>query len=341
VIDLRSDTVTKPTDEMRQAMSQAEVGDDVYGEDLTVNRLEALGAAMVGKEGALFVASGTMGNLVSLLAHTHPGEEIILGAQAHIYYYEVGGLARIAGCLPRLADDHNGSLEASAVQALLREDNVHFPRTSLVCMENTHNRGGGTVAPPDKMREVYRLAKEHGLAVHLDGARIFNAAVASGRSVTDFTQYTDSLMFCLSKGLCAPVGSLVAGSRDFIQRARRARKLVGGGMRQAGVLAAAGIVALETMLERLAEDHTNARYLASELASVPGIGIDPVSVQSNMVVFNINKSGMNEEDFLAHLQSDGVLGSSPGPQRIRLVMHYPLTKTDMETTLQAIRKVMR
>lgn len=339
MIDLRSDTVTWPTDDMRQAMARAEVGDDVYGEDPTINRLEELGARKVGKEASLFVASGTMSNLVALLAHTRPGEEIIVGAEAHIYYYEVGGLARVAGVLPRLVDDRDGVFTAAAIRAAFRRPNPHFPETRLVCLENTHNRGGGAVTPVENMREIYELSREHSLSVHLDGARIFNAAIAAGRPVTDFTRYADSVTVCLSKGLSAPVGSLLAGSHEFIQRARKARKLVGGGMRQAGVLAAAGIVALERMVDRLAEDHANAKRLAEGLAVIPGIMIDPARVQTNIVSYEL-APGITESEFLLRLGEKGVLAGSPGPQRIRMVANRMVAAEDIETALEAVRAVM-
>ena len=340
MIDLRSDTVTWPTDEMRQAMAEAVVGDDVYGEDPTVNRLEELGAQKVGKEASLFVPSGTMSNLVALLAHTRPGEEIIVGAEAHIYYYEVGGLARVAGVLPRLIDDRDGVFTAGAIEKTFRPPNPHFPETRLICLENTHNRGGGAITPVENMREIYDLSREHGLAVHLDGARIFNAAVATGRPATDFTRYADSVTFCLSKGLSAPVGSLLAGTREFVARARKARKLVGGGMRQAGVLAAAGIVALERMVERLAEDHANAKRLAEGLADIPGIIIDPRRVQTNIVSYELAPR-ITDGEFLARLRDRGVLAGSSAPQRIRMVANRMVSAADVETALEAVWAVMR
>lgn len=339
MIDLRSDTVTWPTDEMRRAMAEAIVGDDVYGEDPTVNRLEALGAQKMGKEAALFVPSGTMSNLVALLAHTRPGEEILVGAEAHVYYYEVGGLARVAGVLPRLVDDRDGVFTVEAFKAVLRTPNLHFPETRLFCLENTHNRGGGTITTVEQMQEIYELAQELHLAVHLDGARIFNAAVATGRPVTDFTRYADSVSFCLSKGLSAPAGSLLAGSGELVRRARKARKLVGGGMRQAGVLAAAGIVALEKMVDRLVEDHANARRLAVGLSDIPGIKIDLSRAQTNIVSYGL-PSTLTEEEFLVRLKDRDVLAGSPGPQRIRMVANRMVSATDIETALGAVREVM-
>jgi threonine aldolase len=338
VIDLRSDTVTWPTAEMRQAMASAEVGDDVYGEDPTINRLEELGAQKVGKEAALFVPSGTMSNLVALLAHTRPGEEIIVGAGAHIYYNEVGGLARIAGVLPRLIDDGDGVFTAAAIKSAFRPPNIHYPETRLICLENTHNRAGGAVTPAVNMREIYDLARENGLLVHLDGARIFNAAVAAGCPVTDFTRSADSVSVCLSKGLSAPVGTLLAGTGDFVARARRSRKLLGGGMRQAGVLAAAGIVALERMVDRLADDHANARRLAGGLAVIPGIILDSWRVQTNIVSYDLE--GITDGEFLRRLRDRDVLAGSPAPQRIRMVTNRMVGAAEIETALQAVRAVM-
>jgi len=338
MIDLRSDTVTWPTDEMRQAMAEAVVGDDVYGEDPTLNRLEELGAQKVGKDASLFVPSGTMGNLVALLSHTRPGDEIIVGAEAHIYYYEVGGLCRVAGVLPRLIDDQDGIFTAEAIEQAFRPPNMHFPETRLICLENTHNRGGGAVTPVENMREIYYLSRKHGLAVHLDGARIFNAAIAAGCPVTDFTRYADSVTVCLSKGLSAPVGSLLAGPREFVARARKARKLVGGGMRQAGVLAAAGIIALEKMVYRLADDHVNARRLAEGLAVIPGIVIDPRRVQTNIVSYGL--AGITDGEFLKRLQGRGVLAGSPAPQRVRMVANRMVSAANIETALDVVRAVM-
>jgi len=340
IIDLRSDTVTSPTEEMRAAMAHAEVGDDVYGEDPTINHLEEMTAARLGKEAGLFVPSGTMGNLIALLTHTRPGEEIILGAESHIYYYEVGGLARIAGVLPRLFDDTSGNVNVEAIKNLFRAPNLHLPPTSLICLENTHNRGGGTIISPEVMRDIYLLAKERQLSVHLDGARLFNAAVASGLSVTAFARYADTVNVCLSKGLSAPVGSVLTGSRAFIDQARRQRKLVGGGMRQAGILAAAGIVALETMVDRLADDHQHARQLAEGLHGLPGINLDLSRVQTNMVAFSINNSGMKDDDFLGGLKNRGVLASSMGPGYIRMVINRHIGSKEVTQTIQAVSDVL-
>lgn len=339
MIDLRSDTVTKPTDEMRQAMARAEVADDVYDGDPTVIRLEKMGAEIAAKEAGLFMVSGTMGNLIALLTHTRPGEEVIVGATSHIYYYETGGMARLAGLMPRLVDDSDGLITAGAVKDLLRPVDFHFPPTRLVCLENTHNRGGGSIMTAEQMREVYELAKDHNLSVHLDGARLFNAAVATGRPVADYTRYTDTVMFCLSKGLCAPMGSLLVGPADFIERARTIRKMVGGGLRQAGVVAAACIVALEKMVERLAEDHANARYLAEGLAQIPGINVNPEGVRTNIVIFKQDIPGMTGEKFKARMREKGVLISAMTSTLLRMVTHYGITRDDMEVTLAAVREV--
>jgi len=254
IIDLRSDTITLPTEEMRQAMYEAEVGDDVFGEDPTVNRLEELAAQMVGKEAALFTPSGTMSNLIAVLTHTHPSDEIILGSEAHMLWYEVGGASALGGVIMRtILNDDDGQMELSTVEAVIRARNIHFPQTTLLCLENTHNRCGGAVLTPDYTSAIAGLAHQRGLSVHLDGARIFNAAVASGVPASELVKTADSVCFCVSKGLSAPVGSLLCGSQEFVEKARKWRKMVGGGMRQAGVIAAAGVIALQKMVDRLAE----------------------------------------------------------------------------------------
>ena len=271
-IDLRSDTVTHPTPAMRKAIFEAEVGDDVYGEDPTVNRLEAMAAEMMGKEAALFTASGTQSNLTAILTHTKRGDEIIVGDQAHMLWYEVGGAAALGGVIIRtVPNDSHGLLSLDDIERAIRDKDIHYPETTLLCLENTHNRCGGTVLNPDYTDEVCELAHKRGLKVYLDGARIFNAAVALDMPACRLTQPVDSVGLCLSKGLSAPVGSLLCGSRDFMERARQSRKMLGGGMRQVGIVAAAGIVALETMVERLTEDHDNARRLARGLADIEGI----------------------------------------------------------------------
>src|SRR5262245_1525135 len=280
-IDLRSDTVTLPTPEMRRAIAEAPLGDDVYGEDPTINRLEAQAAARVGKEAAVLVASGTMGNFCALLAHCARGDEAIVGDQSHIYNSEAGGASVLGGiALHPVPTPPNAQLPLDALAAAIRDaGDSHAALTRLICLENTHNRCGGVVLAPEYMRSVHHFAREQGLMVHLDGARLFNAAVALGLEAREIAQHADSVMFCLSKGLAAPVGSILAGDAEFVARARRVRKLLGGGMRQAGIIAAAGIVALDQMVERLAEDHANARLLAEGLASFPQIGIDLATVQ--------------------------------------------------------------
>lgn len=341
IIDLRSDTVTVPTDEMRRAMAAAEVGDDVYGEDPTVNRLEELAAAKVGKEAALFVPSGTMGNQVAVMTHTQRGDEVILEADAHIFYYEVGGLAVLAGVQARTIQGHRGAMDPAAVEAAIRGENIHYPRTALVCLENTHNRAGGTVLPQENIDAVCAVAHRHGVAVHMDGARLFNAAVASGVPAARIVRDVDSVQFCLSKGLGAPVGSLIAGSRAYIARARKNRKLLGGGMRQAGILAAAGIIALTKMVDRLAEDHANARLLAEGINNIPGLRVDMETVQTNIVTVFIDRPNLSGEQLAARLSEAGVKCGASGPDRIRLVAHKDVTRDDMLAALAIIDKVMR
>jgi len=340
-IDLRSDTVTLPTDEMREAMNNAEVGDDVYQEDPTINRLEELAAKKLGKEAALFVPSGTMGNLIAVLTHCQRGDEVILEMDSHIYYYEVGGMSAVAGVIPRLIAGDKGILDPQDIKRALREENLHYPKTTLICVENTHNRAGGTIIPPEIIEEICQLGHERNIQVHLDGARIFNAAVALNIEPALLTKNVDSVMFCLSKGLSAPVGSILAGSKEFIQRARKNRKMLGGGMRQAGILAAAGIIALENMVERLEEDHKNARILGEGLADIGGIKVDLETVQTNMVCFDLNKSGMDTHQFLPKLAEYNILGSPRPPTKVRLVTHYGINEDDIYATIKAIKEIVR
>ncbi|MDQ1301999.1 MAG: threonine aldolase, partial [Chloroflexota bacterium] len=324
IVDLRSDTITQPTPAMRRAMTEAEVGDDVFGDDPTVHKLEALAAARLGKEAALFVASGTMGNLVSLLAQCGRGDEVILGDQAHTYMYEQGGMAALGGIHPRvLKNQPDGTLDLDEIVAAIRDpNNPHFPRTKLITVENTHNRCGGAPLSVEYMRSVGALAKQHGLLLHVDGARIFNAATALGVDVRELVADANSVTFCLSKGLAAPVGSVVCGSKAFIAEARRARKVVGGAMRQVGVIAAAGIVALEQMAERLADDHANAAALAAGLAELPGLQVEAVAVRTNIVYFNVERSDMDAAQLTARLGEQGVRMLPLGPRRIRAVTIY-------------------
>lgn len=335
-IDLRSDTVTRPTPEMREAMARAEVGDDVFGEDPTVQRLEEAGAELAGKEAALFVASGTMGNQVAVLTHTSRGSEVILDDEAHIYYYEVGAPAVLSGAQLRPVAGLHGPEAVSLLKAAVRGRDIHFPEPALVCLENTHNRMGGTVMDAETMRALYETARELGLAVHLDGARIGNAAVALGCRISDLTRWCDSVMFCLSKGLGAPVGSLLAGSREFIARARKYRKMLGGGMRQAGILAAAGLIALGSV-DRLAEDHANARLLADSLAGVGGIVIDRARVQTNIVLADVSGTGMTAAEYIAFLRERNVLAVPFGPTLVRFVTHRDVSRADVEQAAQVIR----
>ena len=339
-IDLRSDTVTLPTDEMREAMNNAEVGDDVYQEDPTVNRLEELAAKKIGKEAALFVPSGTMGNLIAVLTHCQRGDEVILEMDSHIYYYEVGGMSAVAGVIPRLIVGDKGILNPQDIKRALRENNLHYPSTTLICVENTHNRAGGTIASPEIIEEICQLAHQRNIQVHLDGARIFNAAVALNLDPATLTKNVDSVMFCLSKGLSAPVGSILTGSKEFIQKARKNRKMLGGGMRQAGILAAAGIIAIENMVERLGEDHKNARILGEGLADISGIKVDLRTIQTNMVYFDLNKSGIDTYQFLPKLAEYNILGSPRPPTKVRLVTHYGISEEDIYTTIKAIKEIV-
>jgi threonine aldolase len=340
VVDLRSDTVTRPTPEMRRAMAEAEVGDDVFGEDPTVNRLEAMAAERLGKEAGLFVVSGTMGNQVCLMSHTQRGEEIILDEGSHIFNYEVAALAVLSAVQPRTLRGHSGILDPEEIRQAIRAPNIHVPRTALVCLESSHNRGGGAVYPLETFREIRKIASTHGLAVHLDGARLFNACVATGVSAAETAAQADSVTFCLSKGLGAPVGSLVVGTRPFIDRARRARKTLGGGMRQAGILAAAGIVALETMVDRLREDHENARILAEGLAALPGIQIDPARVQTNIVIFRVERPDLDAPGLILKLAEQGIKAFHISPQAIRMVTHKDVDRNGILRTLDVMREIL-
>ncbi len=338
MIDLRSDTITRPTEEMRRAMYEAEVGDDVYGEDPTVNRLEEESARVIGKEAAMYVSSGTMGNQAAILTHTSPGTEVIMEANAHIYYYEAAAASAFAGIQPRPLAGNKGILSPELVASAIRADDVHLPPTSLICLENTHNRGGGKVVPLENMKAIYDLACKYNLPVHLDGARIFNASVASKTPVVDYTGYTTSVQFCFSKGLGAPVGSILAGSAGFIEEARRWRKRLGGGMRQAGVIASACLVALETMVERLADDHDNARLLAEGLAGLSGLDFDPKDVDTNIVI--IKPKSMLPLQLKEELKKRDILVSAMDPDMIRLTTSREVTRIDVEKTVLAIKEIL-
>ncbi len=341
IVDLRSDTITRPTPAMRRAMGDAEVGDDVFGEDPTVSRLEEMAAECLGKEAALFVASGTMGNLVSLLVHCGRGDEFILGDQSHTFFYEQGGSAGLGGIHPRtVVNQSEGTLDLHGIEVAIRPDDIHFPRTRLITVENTHTRCYGSPLDANYMHAVGEIARRYGIKMHVDGARLFNAAIALGVEARDLVAEADSVTFCLSKGLGAPVGSVVCGSRDFISEARRVRKVLGGGMRQVGVLAAGGIVALTEMPDRLADDHANARKLAEGLADMDGLSIDPGRVKTNMVYFEVTRSGMTSQLLPERLGSEGVRLLSTGPNRLRAVTNYHVTSDDIEYALGVFRKVL-
>ncbi|MBI4312138.1 MAG: low-specificity L-threonine aldolase [Chloroflexi bacterium] len=340
IIDLRSDTVTKPTPEMRRAMYEAEVGDDVYGEDPTVNRLEAMASQRMGKEAAVYVASGTMANLVSGLTHCGRGDEAVVGHRSHMLLYEVASLAAFGGVQMRsVPNDDRGMLDPNTVEWAMRPDDAHQPRTAMVAVENTHNRCSGGVLDAEDIGVLAEIAHRHGARFHIDGARIWNAAVALGVPPAELARPADTVSFCLSKGLSCPVGSMVCGSSETIQRVRKNRKMVGGGMRQAGVIAAAGIVALETMVDRLAEDHDNAKRLARGLARLPGIGLDPSRVQSNIVIFDVQDRPA--EAFIAALKEKGVLASFPEGGRVRMVTHYGINAEDIDEALNVAESVSR
>lgn len=341
LIDLRSDTVTRPTPAMRAAMAAAEVGDDVFGDDPTVQRLQERAAALTGHAAGLFVASGTMGNLVALLTHCGRGAEVIVGDQSHIYLNEVGGMAALGGLQAALvANQADGTLALEDVEAAIRSEDEHHPRTRLVCLENTQNMCGGVPLTLEYTRQAADLARRHGLKLHLDGARLFNAAVAQGVPASALAGPADSVMFCLSKGLSAPVGSLLCGPADFIAEARRYRKMVGGGMRQAGVLAAAGLVALESMIERLEDDHANARRLADGLRDVPGLDLEPGTPHTNMVYFHLTPAARRSPaQLIAALKPGGILLDADG-RRFRLVTHAWITPGDIDKTVAVVRAAL-
>ncbi len=337
VIDLRSDTVTVPSEEMRRAIYEAVVGDDVYEEDPTVVELEQLVAKDMGKEAGLFVTSGTQGNLVALLTHCPRGQEVILEAEAHIFYYEVGGLSALGGLIPVRVSGRRGVLQAEDVRMNIRAENVHYPETGLVCLENTHNRAGGTVTRPEEVQAVADVAHAAGIPVHIDGARIYNAAVSLGVAPAELTKAADSVNVCLSKGLGAPVGSVLCGSKQFIRAARRYRKMVGGGLRQVGVLAAAGIYAVTHNVDRLAEDHQNARFLAEGLVQIPGLRVDLETVQTNILITDVAATGRTAAEIVARLQELGVKCGAFGPTSIRFVTHLNVNRADCAEALRRIQ----
>ena len=346
IVDLRSDTLTLPTPEMRDAMARAEVGDDVWEEDPTVKRLEALAAERLGKAAGLFVTSGTMGNLVSVVSQTQTGQEVVLDLDSHIFNNEVAGASVVGSVQMRPVKTARGFLTPDQVREALRPANIHIPPTGLVCIENTHNRHGGTCCTPEEISAVAAVAHGAGVAVHLDGARLFNAAVALKRPARDFVRDIDSVTFCVSKGLAAPVGSVICGSSEVVARARRVRKMLGGGMRQAGVIAAAGIVALERMVDRLAEDHANARALAEGVARLPGLSVDLASVQTNIVIFGVERGGAAASaaataELVAGCAARKVKIHAIGPSSIRCVTHKDVDAEDIARTLDAVAEITR
>ena len=341
-IDLRSDTVTKPTPEMREAMAEAEVGDDVYGDDPTLKRLEEIAAHMLGKEAAIFVPSGTMGNLIALMVHCQRGDEAIVGNQSHIFLNEAGGISALGGIIPNpIPNQNDGTLALDEILTAIRTEDVHHPITRLICLENTQNVCGGIPLTLDYVRQVGELARAHNLFLHMDGARIFNAATALGVDVKDLVLPADSVMFCLSKGLASPIGSMLAGTKKFIARARHIRKMLGGGMRQVGIVAAAGIISLEKMTKRLGDDHQRAKKLADGLRGTQGIALDRDTPYTNMVYFNLaDHVPFDEKTVCEKISEYGVLVDWAAPRRFRLVTHYWVDEAAVEKTIQAFGEVL-
>ncbi|WP_366922575.1 low-specificity L-threonine aldolase [Metallumcola ferriviriculae] len=339
LIDLRSDTVTKPSQEMRQAMADAVVGDDVYQEDPTVKELEQLAAGILGKESALFVPSGTMGNLVAILTHCKSGDEVFLDEESHIYFYEVGGMAALGGLIPRLISNKRGIYHPKSLEDAWRPANIHFPNPGLLCLENTHNRGGGAVVPVERMKEAVEWARKKGLPVHLDGARIFNAALALGVDASVIAEEVDSVQFCLSKGLGAPVGSILAGSEEWINRARKWRKMVGGGLRQSGVLAAAGLVALKGR-NRLAEDHQRAKDMARAINDIAGLTVEIDKVLTNIFMVDIDYPGGDADDLVEQLAEAGVLVNAVTKKRLRFVTHWDIDDISAQRAVGIVAEVV-
>ncbi len=339
-IDYRSDTITKPTPEMRKVMAEAEVGDDVFGDDPTVNRLQERVAELTGKEAALFVPSGTMGNQISLNAHTQPGQEVIVEADAHIFYYECGAPGMLSGVQLRPLSGKHGVLTADQIAAAIRPPDVHQPQTSLICLENTHNRAGGTIYPLEEIQRIARLARDKGIKLHLDGARLWNAAVATGISLKEWCEPFDSVSLCFSKGLGAPIGSIVVGSRRFIERAHYYRKAYGGGMRQVGIIAAGALYAVEHHFERLADDHRHARQIAEALVELPGIQLNLDTVQTNIIIFELNHPTLSPARLVDQLNDNGILIISMGGNKLRIVTHLHITDADVEKTIAVFRQLL-
>lgn len=340
MIDLRSDTVTKPTEEMRKAMYTADVGDDVYQEDPTVSELEDTAAELLGKEAALFVTSGTQGNQIAVLTHCRPGQELLLEEESHIFYYESGAVAALAGVQTRTIPGQRGAMDPHDVLMAIRTEDIHFPETGLICLENTHNRAGGAVIPVDNMKAIYNIAQANKVPVHLDGARLFNAAAAAGVDVKEFAKNTDTVQICLSKGLGAPVGSIIAGDSEFIKTARKWRKRLGGGMRQAGVIAAPGLIALTKMKDRLGEDQWNARVLAEAIESIPGMKLAR-QPETNIVVADVAGLNITSDVFVERLRGEGILSGTFGPTFVRFVTHYDVNEDQIQKSIEAIAKVAR
>jgi threonine aldolase len=339
MIDLRSDTVTKPTAEMRQFMVKAEVGDDVFGEDPTVNQLQEMMAKLTGNQSALFVPSGTMSNQISINVHTQPGNEVIVEHNSHLYNYESGAPALLSGVQIMPLKGNRGCFTLEQVKQAVRPANVHHPQTALICIENTHNREGGTIFPLDEIKRISHFARENGIHIHLDGARLWNASIATGISIQEYCQYFDSASLCFSKGLGAPVGSIIVGSYEFIKRARYYRKVYGGGMRQAGILAAAAIYAVQNNLERLKEDHRRARNLGDFIATLPGIRIDQETLQTNIIVFDVKESGQSGEQVINSLAKRGVKMLTFAGTKIRAVTNLHITDNDIEHTISALKDI--
>ncbi len=339
-IDFRSDTVTLPTEEMLEAIRYAELGDDVFREDPTVNRLEQLSAEKMGKEAALLVTSGTQANLISLMSNSNPGELVILESESHIYWYEVGGISKIAGLLPWPVKSAFGALDPKDVEAAIHPKDIHFPETAIICIENTHNRHGGTIITPTQIKAINEVAQQHNIKFYMDGARIFNAAVALKIDVKEITKHVDNLMFCLSKSLSCPIGSLLVGTNNFIEKARKIRKLLGGGMRQAGIIAAPGIIALEKMIDRLEKDHKNARRLAEGISKIEGIQIDLNRVQTNIVCYDVENLELSAETFVMELKENGILALPLTEKKVRMVTHRGIESKDIEKSIEVIENVI-
>ena len=342
IIDLRSDTLTNPTKAMRKAMSEAEVGDDVFSEDPTVNQLEKIAAERMGKEAAIFVPSGTMGNLISILSHCERGDEVILGDQSHIFLNEVGGLSALGGIHPHIIkNEPDGTLDLKTIEQKIRTSDIHYPPTRLITLENTHNYCMGSPISPEYMRQVGNLAQKYNLKIHIDGARIFNAAIALKLDVKDLLCEADSVMFCLSKGLSAPVGSIVCGSKNFIHKTRKWRKMVGGGMRQSGHLAAAGIIALNDLTDRLKEDHSNAQKLAQGLARLKRIVLKPELIKTNIIFFSLEHSNIKPETFLENLEAQGIKILMIHEGVFRIVLHREISETQVELVIKAMKEITK